>query len=168
MHAVRNLVPLHPPTPRPPPPPPRPPQAIEKKQQEKKKEKALTIEENYDNEVLHYESGPHGGEVAANVLMTWTIVWLPLTVQSLFRAAFLRYRFTDRRVSVISAAPWDKERIDVSYRQVKDVVTIGRGVGLWGDMLIVLQNGDKVTIKSIPQFQELKDYVLQRRDALLA
>ena len=27
------------------------------------------------------------------------------------------------------------EQTDIAYQEVKDVVTIGRGVGLWGDMV---------------------------------
>ena len=27
------------------------------------------------------------------------------------------------------------EQTDIAYQEVKDVVTVGRGVGLWGDMV---------------------------------
>ena len=46
------------------------------------------------------------------------------------------------------------------------MITIGRGVGLWGDMLVTLRNGDKIEMRAIPQFMELKAYILQRRDEL--
>lgn len=130
--------------------------------------KAGKVEEDFTGETVHFESGPHAGEVVGNVLMTWTIVWLPLTIQSLARAAFLRYRFTDRRISVLSAAPWDNEQVDISYREITDIKTVGRGIGLWGDMLFILESGDKVTIKSVPKFQELKEYVMGRKAALMA
>jgi hypothetical protein len=82
------------------------------------------------------------------------------------RAAFVRYRFTDRRLSVMTTAPWKKEQLDADYRDIKDVKTVGRGVGLWGDMVVTLTSGDKVELRSLPQFMELRDYVLARRDAL--
>jgi hypothetical protein len=46
------------------------------------------------------------------------------------------------------------------------VVTIGRGVGLWGDMLVTLRNGDKIEMRAMPKFLEMKAYILQRRDEL--
>jgi len=46
---------------------------------------------------------------------------------ALGRAAFVRYRFTDRRLSVISNAPWKQEQLDADYRDVKQVLTVGRG-----------------------------------------
>jgi hypothetical protein len=35
--------------------------------------------------------------------------------------------------------------------QVKDVVTIGRGVGLWGDMVVTLKDGSKIEMRALPQ-----------------
>lgn len=95
--------------------------------------------------------------------LSWTLVWLPLTLAAVGRAAWVRYRFTDKRLSVITTAPWKSDQIDVAYSQVKDVVTVGRGVGLWGDMLITLTNGDKVEMRAVPRWMELKKYILDRR-----
>lgn len=120
----------------------------------------------YENEVLHYESGPHPGDLLVNAALGTTLVWLPLTAASLGRAAFVRYRFTDRRLSVMTSAPWKTEQLDADYRDVTDVKTVGRGVGLWGDMVLTLTSGDKIELRALPQFTELRDYVLARREAL--
>ena len=58
--------------------------------------------------------------------------------------------------------------MDISYREITDTETVGRGIRLWGDMLFILESGDKVTIKSVPKFQELKEYVMGRKAALMA
>ena len=123
---------------------------------------------NYDftSETLHLETGPAAGDVAVNVLLGVTLLWLPLSIAAVTRAAFVKYRFTDRRISVITTAPWKNEQLDAAYQEVADVITIGRGVGLWGDMLVTLRNGDKIEMRAIPQFMELKAYILQRRDEL--
>lgn len=63
----------------------------------------------YTSEKLHFESAPHRGDLATNVVLGATLLWLPLTVASVGRAAFVKYRFTDRRVSVITNAPWKRE-----------------------------------------------------------
>lgn len=36
-------------------------------------------------------------------------VWLPLTIGAVGRAAFVKYRFTDKRFSVTTTAPWKSE-----------------------------------------------------------
>lgn len=46
------------------------------------------------------------------------------------------------------------------------MVTVGRALGAWGDMVVTLRNGDKVELRSLERYKELKEYVLQRRDAL--
>lgn len=84
-----------------------------------------------------------------NVALGATLVWLPLTVAAVTRKAFVKYKVTDKRVSVITEAPWKSEQLDVAYEEVRDVVAIGRGVGAWGDMVITLNNGDKVEIRSL-------------------
>jgi hypothetical protein len=40
----------------------------------------------------------------------------------------------------------------VAYQEVKGVVSIGRGVGLWGDMVVTLKNGDKVEIRALERY----------------
>ena len=60
----------------------------------------------YRDEKLHWEGPPHRGDLAINVVMGATLLWLPLTAAAVGRAAFLKYRFTDRRLSVSTNAPW--------------------------------------------------------------
>ncbi|KAH7624417.1 hypothetical protein Ndes2526B_g00615 [Nannochloris sp. 'desiccata'] len=120
----------------------------------------------YSKETLHFESGPHLGDVAVNMVLGATLIWLPLSFAAVGRAAFVKYRFTDRRLSTITTAPWKNEQLDAAYQEVKDVVCIGRGVGIWGDMVVTLRNGDKIEMRALPQFREMKEYILKRRDEL--
>lgn len=120
----------------------------------------------YTNETLHFESTPHLGDLAVNMVLGVTLVWLPLSFAALGRAAFIKYRFTDRRISCITTAPWKNEQLDAAYQDVKDVVAIGRGVGLWGDMVVTLRDGSKIEMRALPQFRELQKYIIQRRDEL--
>ena len=120
----------------------------------------------YTGETLHFESGPHMGDLAVNVALGTTLVWLPLSIAAVGRAAFVKYRFTDRRLSTITTAPWKNEQLDAAYEDVVDVRSVGRGVGYWGDMVVELKNGDKVEMRALPKFRELQAYILERRDAL--
>ena len=37
----------------------------------------------------------------------------------------------------------------MAYQEVAKVVSIPRGVGLWGDMVVTLRNGDKVELRAL-------------------
>ena len=102
---------------------------------------------------MHFESGPHKGDLAVNVALGATLLWLPLTAAALGRGAFVKYRFTDKRMSVITNAPWKKEQLDAAYQEVDDVQSVGRGLGLWGDMVVTLKNGDKIEMRSLPKYE---------------
>ena len=43
------------------------------------------------------------------------------------------------------------EQLDAAYSEVQSVVSVGRGIGLWGDMVITLRNGDKIELRSLPE-----------------
>jgi hypothetical protein len=120
----------------------------------------------YSDETLYFESGPHMGDLAVNVALGTTLVWLPLSIAAVGRAAFVKYRFTDRRLSAITTAPWKNEQLDAAYDEVIDVKSIGRGVGYWGDMVVTLKDGSKVEMRAVPKYRELQQYILDRRDAL--
>lgn len=62
----------------------------------------------YSDETLHYEGPPHRGDLAVNIALGATLIWLPLTFAAFGRCLFVNYRFTNRRISVISNPPWGK------------------------------------------------------------
>jgi hypothetical protein len=41
------------------------------------------------------------------------------------------------------------KQTDCAYQEVKDVRTVSRGLGAWGDMVIELKNGDKLELRSL-------------------
>jgi hypothetical protein len=44
----------------------------------------------YTGETVHFETGPHLGDVAINVALGATLLWLPLSIASIGRAAFVK------------------------------------------------------------------------------
>ncbi|CAL5222885.1 g5313 [Coccomyxa viridis] len=120
----------------------------------------------FSREQIHWEGPPHRGDIAVNLALGTTLLWLPLTIASVTRGAFVNFIFSDKRLSVITTAPWKTERLDAAYQEIKDVKTVGRGIGLWGDMVVTLRNNDKIELRSLPKFLELKEYILKRREEL--
>ncbi|MBP0029085.1 PH domain-containing protein [Roseofilum sp. Guam] len=105
-----------------------------------------------------YDGGPHIGDLIFNIFIGFTIIALPLTIGSIIRAIWSRYRITSRRVS--SVGGWmGRNRTDVIYSEISQVVVVPRGFGLWGDMVITLKDGSRLELRSLPQFRELYDYI---------
>jgi hypothetical protein len=112
-------------------------------------------------EEVYYDGGPHIGDLIVNLLVGLSIVGLPLTVGAIVRALWLRYRITDRRLSVTGG--WmGRDRVDVIYSEITKVVTVPRGLGLWGDMVLTLKDGTRLELRAMPKFREVYDYINQR------
>ncbi|XP_062111657.1 uncharacterized protein LOC133823082 [Humulus lupulus] len=110
-------------------------------------------------ETIFFDGGAHYGDLVSNLLLGFTLVWLPLTLAAVSRAFFLRYRFTNLRVTVISGLT-GQDRSDFSYKVIKDVQVVPRFIGEWGDIIITLKDGTKVDLRSVPKFREIAKYCL--------
>jgi hypothetical protein len=112
-------------------------------------------------EEVYYEGGPHIGDLIINLLLGLTIIALPLSIGAIVRALWLRYRITDRRISVTGG--WmGRDRTDLIYSEIAKVVTVPRGLGAWGDMVITLKDGSRLELKAIPNFRGVYDYINQK------
>lgn len=112
-------------------------------------------------EEVYYDGGPHIGDLIINLLVGLSIVGLPLTVGAIVRALWLRYRITDRRLSVTGG--WmGRDRVDVIYSEIVKVVTVPRGLGAWGDMVLTLKDGSRLELRAMPRFRQVYDYINQK------
>ncbi|CAK8536781.1 unnamed protein product [Lathyrus sativus] len=116
-----------------------------------------------NRETVFFDGGAHYGDLVANLFLGFTLVWLPLTLAAVSRALYLRYRFTNLRVTVISGLTGE-DRSDFSYSVIKDVQVVPRFIGEWGDIIITLKDGTKVDLRSVPKFREIAKYCLSMRD----
>ncbi|HAZ42919.1 MAG TPA: ribonuclease P [Cyanobacteria bacterium UBA11371] len=112
-------------------------------------------------EEVFYEGGPHIGDLILNILIGLTVVGLPLTVGAITRALWLRYRITNRRITVIGG--WmGRDRTDIIHSEIVDIKKVARGIGLWGDMVVTLRGGSRLELRAIPKYREICDYVSQK------
>jgi hypothetical protein len=112
-------------------------------------------------EDVFYEGGPHIGDLIINILLGFTVICLPLTVGAITRALWLRYRITNRRISVTGG--WQgRDRTDIIYSEISKIVTVPRGLGLWGDMVVTLKDGNRLELRSMPRFREMYEYINER------
>lgn len=108
-----------------------------------------------------YEGGPHVGDLIVSILMGFTLIFLPLTVGAIVRALWLRYRITSRRISVTGG--WQgRDRTDIIYSEVRKIVKIPRGLGMWGDLVLTLQDGSRLELRSMPNYRDIYDHIAQK------
>ena len=115
-------------------------------------------------ETVFYEGGPARGDLIVNLLFGLTIIGIPFAVGAIVRALWLRYRITSRRISV-SGGWLGRDRTQVVYNQIREVRSVPRGLGAWGDMVLVLDDGAKLEMRSVPRFRELEAFIEERRQA---
>ena len=112
-------------------------------------------------EDVHYEGGPAKGDLIFNLLLGLTLIGIPFAIGAAVRALWLRFKITSRRISVTGG--WrGKDKTQVVYSQIKEVRTVPRGFGAWGDMVLVLKDGARLELRSMPRFREVEAYILER------
>jgi hypothetical protein len=115
-------------------------------------------------ETPFYEGGPHIGDLIINILLGFTVICLPLTVGAVVRAIWLRYKITDRRISVTGG--WmGRDRTDIVYAEIIKITKMPRGIGLWGDIVVTLRDKSRLELRAIPKFREVYDYMAERTSA---
>jgi nitrogen fixation protein len=109
-------------------------------------------------EDIYYEGGPHIGDLILNLLLGFTVICLPLTVGAIVRALWVRYRITSRRVTV-TGGWFSRDRSDLVYSEITDIVTVPRGLGFWGDMVVTLRDGKRLELRAVPNFRDISTYI---------
>jgi len=85
-------------------------------------------------------------------------------VGAIVRALWLRFRITSRRISVNGG--WlGRDRTQVVYSQIREVRSVPRGLGAWGDMVLVLNDGARLEMRALPRFREVEAYIEERRQS---
>ena len=113
------------------------------------------------NEEIFYEGGPAGSDLIINLMAGITLIGLPFTFGALVRALWVRYKITTRRISVTGG--WlGRDKTQVVYSQIAEIRAIPRGLGAYGDMVLVLKDGARLEMRSLPNFRETESYILQK------
>ena len=108
-----------------------------------------------------YEGGPAKGDLIFNLLLGLTLIGIPFAVGAIVRALWLRFKITSRRISV-SGGWMGRDRSQVVFSQLREVRCVPRGFGAWGDMVLVLSDGSRLEMRSVPNFRDVETYILER------
>ena len=110
------------------------------------------------NEEIYYEGGPAKSDLIINLLAGFTILGLPFTFAAIVRALWLRYTLTNKRITIVGG--WfGRNKTQVSISNINEIRSVPRGFGSYGDMVLILNDGSKVEMKSLPMFREKQEYI---------
>ena len=110
------------------------------------------------NEEIFYEGGPAKSDLIINLLAGFTILGLPFTFAAIVRALWLRYKITNKRIT-IEGGWFGRNKTQVSLNNINEIRSVPRGFGSFGDMVLILNDGSKVEMKSLPLFREKQDFI---------
>lgn len=117
------------------------------------------------NEDVFYEGGPARGDLIFNLVLGATLIGIPFAVGAIVRALWLRFLITSRRVSV-SGGWLGRDLTQVGYTQIREVRSVSRGLGAWGDMVLILKDGTRLEMRAVPRYREIEAYITQRMAAV--
>ena len=110
------------------------------------------------SEHIFFEGAPATEDLILNLLAGITLIGLPFTFGALVRALWLRFRITNKRISVTGG--WlGKDKSQISYSQIKEVRSIPRGLGSYGDMVLVMKDGARLEMRSMPNFRKVESFI---------
>jgi len=110
------------------------------------------------NEEIFYEGGPAKSDLFINLLAGFTLLGLPFTFAAIVRALWLRYKISNKRIT-IEGGWFGRNKTQVSLSNINEIRSVPRGFGSYGDMVLILNDGSKVEMKSLPLFREKQDFI---------
>ena len=110
------------------------------------------------NEETFFEGGPARSDLIINLIAGITILGLPFTLAAIVRALWLRFKITNKRIT-IDGGWFGKNKSQISLSNIEEIRSIPRGFGSYGDMVLILADGSKVEMKSLPQFREKQKFI---------
>ena len=102
-------------------------------------------------EQTFWEGAPSITETVIPGLSLFAVVGVIPFSASLARQAWTKYKFTNRRVEVASGFQ-GKDLVQVLWREITDIKWLRRFGGAAGDVVFSLQDGSKLEVRSVPDF----------------
>lgn len=130
-----------------------------KKKKEKNRGPQLPTRKELDPEMIFFEGKPSPAELIAPTLSIVTIIGILPFVSSVYRQATVKYKFTNKRLSIASGFQ-GQEVVEVPWRDVIEVRWAKRVGGLCGDAVAFLKDGAKLEIRSVPDWENNLNFIM--------
>lgn len=86
-------------------------------------------------EEVFYEGPGSNAELILSLVLLPTLFYAPLSIASIGRRLWIKFRFTNKRMSIINSSPLFSRTLEISYDKIKEIRSAPRGFGAWGDMV---------------------------------
>lgn len=114
-------------------------------------------------ETVFFEGAPAKSELLLPGLSVLTVLGIIPFVSALSRQAWVRYKFTSRRISIQSGVG-GKTTSEIIYPDIEEVRYVYRAFGAAGDMVLFLKDGAKVELRFVPNFSSIYTYIMSKCD----
>jgi len=114
-------------------------------------------------ETVFFEGGPAKSELLLPGLSVLTVIGLVPFASALSRQAWVRYKFTSRRISIQSGVG-GKTTTEIIYPDIEEIRFVYRAFGSAGDMVLFLKDGAKVELRFVPEFEKIYTYIMGKCD----
>lgn len=116
-----------------------------------------------DPETVFFEGAPAKSELLLPGLSVLTILGIVPFISALSRQAWVRYKFTSRRISIQSGVG-GKSTTEIIYPDIEEIRFVYRAFGAAGDMVLFLKDGAKVELRFVPNFESIFEYIMTKCD----
>lgn len=112
-------------------------------------------------EQVFWEGPPSITETVIPGLSLFTVIGVIPFSAALARQAWTRYKLTNKRIEVCSGFQ-GKDVVQVTYREVRDIKWLRRFGGQCGDMVLTLNDGVKLEIRSLSEFDRNLKFIFDQ------
>jgi hypothetical protein len=110
-------------------------------------------------EMIFYEGAPSPTELVIPFFSCFFVLGIIPFVSALARQKNVKYKITTRRISV--GGGWDGGEVtEFSYKEIRQMKYGMRFLGYCGDVNIILRDGARVEMFSLPKFKQNYDFIL--------
>ncbi|CAC27005.1 hypothetical protein [Guillardia theta] len=116
-----------------------------------------------ETEKVFFQGPPSKYELIIPFLSILTVVGIIPFLATLMRQFWVKYTITNRRICVDSGF-MGKEHVEIVYRDVKKINYITRFGGKFADVVVKLNDGTQLELRSLPQWNINIDFIKNNCD----
>jgi hypothetical protein len=126
---------------------------------QKNKEEKLKLE----TEKVLFEGSPSKLELVIPFLSILTVIGIIPFIATLLRQFWVQYKITNRRISVLSGFG-GKDRVEIVYRDIKEINHITRFGGQIADVVIILKDDAQLELRSLPDWEKNLGFIKENME----
>ena len=123
------------------------------------KEKAILAPEE-----TFFEGPPSPSELVVPAISILTVLGIVPFIATVTRQFWVKYKITSRRISVTSGFN-GQDLTEITYDEIYSMKFVYRNWGQDGDLVIELRDGARLEMRSVPDFDNIYNYILEKCDS---